>query len=90
MINGQVFDLTRDQFDLYNLLVDYSSSINVPIQYCRKNSNTRARYDILEKILIKRLSVQALDMFPWTTNVETVCFMSKVEESRNEKEKILL
>lgn len=53
VINGQVFDLTRDQFDLYNVPVDYSSSTNVPIQYCGKNANTRARYDILEKNLIK-------------------------------------
>ena len=58
--------------------VDYSSSINVPIQYCGKNANTRDRYDILEKILIKLLSVQALDMFPWTTNVETVALFSKL------------
>ena len=77
VINGQVFDLTRDQFDLYNLPVDYSSSINVPIKYCGKNANTRDRYDILEKILIKLLSVQALNMFPWTTNVETLALITK-------------
>lgn len=49
VINGQIFDLTRDQFDLYNLPVDYSSSTNVPIQYCGQNANTKDRYDILEK-----------------------------------------
>lgn len=57
VINGQVFDLTRDQFDLYNLPVDYSSSINVPIEYCGKNANTKARYDILEKNVIKKKEV---------------------------------
>lgn len=57
VINGQIFDLTRDQFDLYDLPIDYSSSTNVPIQYCGKNANTRARYDILEKIFIKNKEV---------------------------------
>ena len=57
VINGQIFDLTRDQFDLYNLPVDYSSSTNVPIQYCGENANTKARYDILEKNLVKKYTV---------------------------------
>lgn len=57
VINGQVFDLTRDQFDLYNLPVDYSLSINVPIEYCEKNANTKARYDILEKNVLKNTEV---------------------------------
>ena len=57
VINGQVFDLNRDQFDLYNLSVDYSSSTNAPIQYCGKNANTKDRYDILEKNLIKNKEV---------------------------------
>lgn len=57
VINGQIFDLTRDQFDLYDLPIDYSSSTNVPTQYCGKNANTRARYDILEKNLIKNKEV---------------------------------
>lgn len=57
VINGQVFDLTRDQFDLYNLPVDYSLSINVHIEYCGKNANTKARYDILEKNVLKNTEV---------------------------------
>lgn len=57
LINGQVFDLTRDQFDLYNIPVDYSTGINVPLQYCGKNANTKARYDILEANLIKNKEV---------------------------------
>ena len=57
VINGQIFDLTRDQFDLYNIPVDYSTGINVPLQYCGKNANTKARYDILEKNLIKNKEV---------------------------------
>ena len=55
VINGQVFDLTRDQFDLYNIPVDYSTGINVPLQYCGKNANTRDRYNILKKNVIKTM-----------------------------------
>ena len=55
VINGQVFDLTRDQFDLYNIPVDYSTGINVPLQYCGKNANTRDRYNILKKNVLKTL-----------------------------------
>lgn len=57
VINGQIFDLTRDQFDLYNIPADYSTGTNVPLQYCGKNVNTKARYDILEKNLIKNKEV---------------------------------
>ncbi len=49
VINGQIIDLTRDQFDLYNIPLNYSTGVNVPLEYCGKNPDTKARYDILKK-----------------------------------------
>ena len=45
----------RNQFDLYSIPLDYSEAVNVPLQYCGKNPNTRARYDVLEKNVFKNI-----------------------------------
>lgn len=55
IINGKIIDLTREQFDLYSIPLDYSEAVNVPLQYCGKNPNTRARYDVLEKNVLKNI-----------------------------------
>lgn len=55
VIDGEIFDLTRDQFDLYRIPVDYTSGVNMPLQYCGKNANTKARYDILEKNVMENI-----------------------------------
>lgn len=45
----------RNQFDLYSIPLDYSEAVNVPLQYCGKNPNTRARLDVLEKNVFKNI-----------------------------------
>ena len=55
IINGKIIDLTREQFDLYSIPLDYSEAVNVPLQYCGKNPNTRARLDVLEKNVFKNI-----------------------------------
>ncbi len=52
-INGQIVDLTRDQFDLYNIPVSYLHYEDVPLEYCGKNADTHKRYEILEKNILK-------------------------------------
>lgn len=44
----------RNQFDLYSIPLDYSEAVNVPLQYCGKNPNTRARLDV-EKNVFKNI-----------------------------------
>ena len=45
----------RNQFDLYSIPLNYSEAVNVPLQYCGKNPNTRARLDVLEKNVFKNI-----------------------------------
>lgn len=47
MIDGQYVDLTREQFDLYNIPVSYEPNEEMDRQYCGKNADTNKRYDIL-------------------------------------------
>ena len=51
-INEHYIDLTSDQFDLYNLYVDYSNNEIVKREYSGKNADTLKRYKLL---------VQAID-----------------------------
>lgn len=46
-INGHYIDLTRDQFDLYNISIEYEPNEIVLREYCRKNANTMKRYNLL-------------------------------------------
>ena len=46
-IDGQYVDLTREQFDLYNIPVSYEPNEEMDRQYCGKNADTKKRYDIL-------------------------------------------
>ncbi len=43
-INGHYIDLTRDQFDLYDIPVEYEQNETVPREYCGVNADTRKRY----------------------------------------------
>lgn len=54
-INNHYIDLTSDQFDLYNLYVDYSRNEEVPREYCGKNADTHKRYKILVKSVAEQL-----------------------------------
>ena len=46
-IDGHYIDLTREQFDLYNIPVEYEPNEQMDRQYCGKNANTKKRYDML-------------------------------------------
>lgn len=46
-IEGRYVDLTREQFDLYNIPVNYEPNEQMDRQYCGKNADTKKRYDLL-------------------------------------------
>lgn len=46
-IDGHYIDLTREQFDLYNIPVEYEPNEQMDRQYCGKNADTKKRYDLL-------------------------------------------
>lgn len=46
-INNHYIDLTSDQFDLYDIPVEYNYNEVVPREYCGMNANTRDRYNQL-------------------------------------------
>ena len=46
-IDGHYIDLTREQFDLYNIPVSYEPNDLMDRKYCGKNSDTQNRYNIL-------------------------------------------
>lgn len=48
-INGHYIDLTREQFDLYDIPVEYEPNEEIPREYCGKNPNTQQRYELLIK-----------------------------------------
>lgn len=54
-INGQYIDLTREQFDLYDIAVKYEPNQEVPREYCGRNKNTLERYKQLQRNIIKYL-----------------------------------
>lgn len=57
-INGQYIDLTREQFDLYDLPVNYEPNQEISREYCGKNKNTYARLSAIS-ILIRNKSALA-------------------------------
>lgn len=46
-IDGHYIDLTREQFDLYNIPVSYEPNEVMDRQYCGKNLDTNRRYQLL-------------------------------------------
>ncbi len=46
-IDGHYIDLTREQFDLYNIPVFYEPNEVMDRQYCGKNLDTNRRYQLL-------------------------------------------
>lgn len=57
-INHHYLDLTRDQFDLYDIPVEYDPNEVVPREYCGKNADTRKRYQRLVQSVHEWLSMQ--------------------------------
>ena len=48
-INGHYIDLTRDQFDLYNIPVSYEPNETIDREYCDKNADTLKRFNLLKE-----------------------------------------
>ena len=46
-VEGHYIDLTREQFDLYNIPVSYEPNEQMDRKYCGKNADTQKRYQIL-------------------------------------------
>ncbi len=46
-INDNYIDLTKDQFDLYNIPINYEPNEEIPREYCGKNEDTKNRYNKL-------------------------------------------
>jgi hypothetical protein len=54
-INGHYIDLTREQFDLYDIPIEYEPNEEISREYCGKNPNTKARYKQLQRNIIRFL-----------------------------------
>lgn len=48
-INGHYIDLTRDQFDLYNIPIKYEPNETIDREYCGKNADTLKRFNLLKE-----------------------------------------
>ena len=48
-LNGHYIDLTREQFDLYNIPVSYEPNEEMERKYCGKNADTQKRFELLVK-----------------------------------------
>lgn len=56
-LKGKYVDLAREQFDLYNLPVNYDPNQEILREYCGKNKNTLERYHKLQLNIIRYLKV---------------------------------
>ncbi len=54
-INGHYIDLTRDQFDLYDIPVEYEPNEEMPREYCGRNEDTYKRYKLLIGLINENL-----------------------------------
>lgn len=55
-VENHYIDLTRDQFDLYDIDVDYDQNEVVPREYCGRNADTHKRYQLLVHLVSQWLS----------------------------------
>lgn len=55
-LNGRYADLAREQFDLYNIPVNYVPNQEIAREYCWKNKNTPECYRQLQRNIIKYLN----------------------------------
>lgn len=46
-IDGHYIDLTSDQFDLYDIPLNYEPNEEIPREYCGKNKDTLKRFNLL-------------------------------------------
>jgi hypothetical protein len=54
-IDGHYIDLTREQFDLYDMPIQYEPNEKMTREYCGKNANTKSRYDMLIKRVLENV-----------------------------------
>ena len=54
-INENYIDLTREQFDLYDIPVDYIHNEEMAREYCGKNADTKKRYELLKDRIVEYL-----------------------------------
>lgn len=54
-IGNLYFDLTSDQFSLYEMEIDYEPNEEIPREYCGKNADTLKRYNLLVDKLNKMI-----------------------------------
>lgn len=54
-VNGQYLDLTIEQFDLYNIPVNYEPNEEMDRKYCGKNADTQKRFELLIKRITERV-----------------------------------
>lgn len=52
-IDGHYIDLTKDQFDLYNIDINYELNEEVTKEYCLNDDNTLKRYNLLNQKIKK-------------------------------------
>jgi hypothetical protein len=55
-IGNHYVDLTREQFDLYDLSVEYEPNQVVDREYCGKNKDTYERYRLLQRRIMEFLN----------------------------------
>ena len=55
-LDGHYIDLTINQFDLYNIPVEYEPNEEMDRKYCGKNKDTQNRYDILVKTIAAKVN----------------------------------
>lgn len=63
-IGDHYIDLTSDQFDLYDIPVDYVDNMTVPRQYCGTNADTCKRGQILVEQITRWLQEHKTFQFP--------------------------
>ncbi len=51
-------DLTREQFDLYDIPIVYEPNEQMKREYCGKNPDTKERYHQLQKNIIRYLKIE--------------------------------
>lgn len=60
-INDHYIDLTRNQFDLYHIPVEYDDNVSVLREYCGKNADTQKRYQLLVCLISDWISEHKTD-----------------------------
>ena len=55
IIDGHTIDLTREQFDLYDIPIEYSNAEKMAKEYCGKSEDTRKRYELLKTRIVEHL-----------------------------------